>query len=221
MSTCSSRARTRCHQDYNTPSSENIAVQQSYNQTFVDAVRATGGNNATRPLVVQTYNTNIDHGIASFTLPKDTAREPVDRRGALLRSVGLHGERAPDACLYWGAPYPTQSACSWAQESYIDGQFSKVKAKWVSQGNSGDHRRVWRHAAHSLSGQQLTDHLASRRYYHKYLNTAAKTNGIKTFYWDNGVKTGCLFDRNSGSVVDQGTVDAIMRAPARGHPRQW
>ena len=28
-------------------------------QTFVNAVRATGGNNASRTLVVQTYNTNI------------------------------------------------------------------------------------------------------------------------------------------------------------------
>ena len=32
-----------------------------YNQTFVDAVRATGGNNAKRILVVQGPSTNIDH----------------------------------------------------------------------------------------------------------------------------------------------------------------
>lgn len=44
----------------------------SYNQTFVDAVRATGGNNASRTLVVQTYNTNIWHGLNYFSLPSDS-----------------------------------------------------------------------------------------------------------------------------------------------------
>ena len=47
-------------------------MQQSYNQTFVNAVRATGGNNASRSLVVQTYNTNIWHGLNFFNLPTDT-----------------------------------------------------------------------------------------------------------------------------------------------------
>jgi endoglucanase len=46
------------HANYETPTTENITVQQSFNQSFVDAVRATGGNNASRTLVVQTYNTN-------------------------------------------------------------------------------------------------------------------------------------------------------------------
>jgi hypothetical protein len=35
-------------------------------------VRATGGNNASRTLVVQTYNTNVQHGLNFFTLPTDT-----------------------------------------------------------------------------------------------------------------------------------------------------
>ena len=55
------------------PTSEHITVQQSYNQTFVNAVRATGGNNATRTLVVQTYNTNAWHGLNYFTMPSDSA----------------------------------------------------------------------------------------------------------------------------------------------------
>ena len=53
------------HADYGTPTTEHITVQQSYNQTFVNAVRATGGNNASRTLVVQTYNTNVWHGLNS------------------------------------------------------------------------------------------------------------------------------------------------------------
>ena len=44
---------------YSAPTADNCAVQNGFNQVFVNAVRSTGGNNATRWLVVQGYNTNI------------------------------------------------------------------------------------------------------------------------------------------------------------------
>ena len=80
------------HADYGTPTAEHNTVQQSYNQTFVNAVRATGGNNASRTLVVQTYNTNITHGINYFNMPTDTIAQSVDGRSSLLRSLRLHAE---------------------------------------------------------------------------------------------------------------------------------
>ena len=41
------------------------------------------------------------------------------------------------------------------------------------------------------------------------MNEAAARNGIKTFYWDNGVLPSAtngfaLFNRNTGAIVDQG-----------------
>ena len=58
--------------------------------------------------------------------------------------------------------------------------------------------------------------LESRKYYLEYVNRAAAANGIKTFYWDNGVQPGrndafALFNRSTGAVVDQGALDAVMR----------
>ena len=47
-------------------------MQNGFNQVFVDAVRATGGNNATRHLVVQGFNTNIEHTLKWAVLPRDT-----------------------------------------------------------------------------------------------------------------------------------------------------
>ena len=40
------------------PEPENLAVQNSYNQTFIDIVRSLGGNNQKRHLIVQTYVCN-------------------------------------------------------------------------------------------------------------------------------------------------------------------
>jgi hypothetical protein len=200
------------HADYNTPTTENITVQQSFNQTFVDAVRATGGNNATRTLVVQTYNTNAWHGLNYFSLPTDPASNRL--------IVEIHNYDPYDftlnqsgGCLYWGSPYPTQSACSWAQESYFDDLFSKVKSKWVDSGVPviiGEYAVSMRS---SLTGQQRTDHIASREYYIKYVTKAAQQRGIKSFYWDIGTLTNgsALFDRNSGAIIDQGTLTAIMQ----------
>lgn len=203
------------HADYGTPTTEHITVQQSYNQTFVDAVRATGGNNASRTLVVQTYNTNMWHGLNYFSLPSDTISNRLivevhhyDPYDYTLNPSG--------SCLYWGAPYPPQSACSWAQESYHDDLFAQVRAKWVDQGVPviiGEY---------GVATRPNLD-LASRQYYLEYVNRAAAANGIKTFYWDNGVQPSqtngfALFNRSNGAIVDQGALDAVKLGAGGGNP---
>lgn len=63
--------------DYGTPKAEYYTVQNSFNQTFVNAVRSTGGRNTYRNLVVQTFNTNIDHGVNFFEMPIDTTEDRI------------------------------------------------------------------------------------------------------------------------------------------------
>ena len=191
------------HQDYNTPTSENITVQQSYNQTFVNAVRATGGNNSSRTLVVQTYNTNIAHGINFFSMPTDTITNH------LIVEVHFYDPydytlNASGPCLAWGAPYTQYSQCSWGQESYVDSTFAQVKTKWI---NAGIPVIIGEYGVVARSGLDL----ASRAYYLKYINTAARTNGIKTFYWDNGTTEFALFNRNTGAITDQTALTAILQ----------
>ena len=203
------------HADFGTPTAENITVQQSYNQTFVDAVRATGGNNASRTLVVQTYNTNMQHGLNFFSPPTDTATSRLivethyyDPYDFTLNPTG--------SCLFWGAPFPTQSACTWAYESYVTDLFSQVRAKWVDQGIPviiGEYGVATRA---NLS-------LDARQYWLEFINRTAAANGIKTFYWDNGVspaQTGgfALVDRNTAAVVDATALQSVLRGAGVGNP---
>lgn len=196
------------HADYNKPTAEHNTVQQSYNQTFVDAVRATGGNNASRTLVVQTYNTNAWHGIEFFKMPKDTIADRL--------MVEIHHYDPYDftlnqsgPCTAWGKSFPQHSQCSWAQEAYHDDLFSKVKGQWVSRGIPvilGEYGVATRPNLN----------MKSREYYLEYVNRAATANGIKTFYWDTGILPSqangfALFNRANGSVVDRGALDAIKR----------
>jgi aryl-phospho-beta-D-glucosidase BglC (GH1 family) len=196
------------HADYNEPTSEHITVQQSYNQTFVNAVRATGGNNSTRTLVVQTYNTNAWHGLHYFTMPTDSAANRLvvefhhyDPYDYTLNPSG--------PCLAWGASFTQYSQCSWAQEAYHTDLFSQIRTKWVAagipviMGEYGVSRRS-------------TINEASRQFYLEFVNRTATTNGIKTFYWDNGAQSGAsdifaLFSRANGAIVDQNGLNAIMR----------
>jgi endoglucanase len=205
------------HADYGTPTSEHITVQQSYNQTFVNAVRATGGNNASRTLVVQTYNTNMWHGLNYFSLPTDTIASRLivevhhyDPYDYTLNQSG--------PCLYWGAPYPSQANCTWAQEAYHDDLFNQVRARWVAQGVPVI---IGEYGVASRPNLNLE----SRDFYLNYVNKAAFNNGIKTYYWDNGVLPSAangfaLFDRNTGAIVDQTALTAILTGAQVGNPSQ-
>jgi aryl-phospho-beta-D-glucosidase BglC (GH1 family) len=205
------------HADFGPPSTENITVQQSYLQTFVNAVRATGGNNASRTLVVQTYNTNMQHGLNFFTLPTDTIAnrlivethfyDPFDF------TLNLTG-----SCLFWGAPFPPQSACTWAYEPYVTDLFAQVRAKWVDQGIPviiGEYGVATRP---NLS-------LDARQYWLETINKTAAANNLKTFYWDNGALPSqsngfALVDRNTGALTDQGALDAVLRGSGVGNPNE-
>lgn len=97
---------------------ERYALTNEINQTFVDVVRATGGNNATRFLLIAGYSTNIDQTCDDrFQMPKDTAESK------LMVSVHYY-----DPWSYCGAS-SAASATKWGKVSdyeYLDQQLAKM-----------------------------------------------------------------------------------------------
>lgn len=55
------------------PSTSEIANVNALNQTFVNAVRAAGGKNADRVLILNGYNADIDYTVSGFVKPNDTS----------------------------------------------------------------------------------------------------------------------------------------------------
>ena len=53
--------------NWQAPTAANLEVQNRFNQCFVDAVRATGGKNYYRNLIIQTYATNPDYAFDGNT----------------------------------------------------------------------------------------------------------------------------------------------------------
>ena len=198
--------------NYNAPTPEYAAVQNSYNQTFVTTVRSTGGRNAYRYLLVQGFNTNIDYTVSSLKIPTDV--------GPARLMVEVHYYDPYDftintgsSIIEWGmyAKDPAKTE-TWANESYADGQFQKMKSKFIDKGYAvvlGEYGVI----ARLNLGTSLNATFASyRRYYMQYITRSLVRHGLVPIYWDNG-GTGNfglgIFNRTTGARAYPDIVEAL------------
>jgi endoglucanase len=186
--------------DYGTPKAEYVAVQNGFNQQFVNAVRATGGNNAMRHLVVQGFNTNIDHTVAFAVMPTDTAAQ------RLMMEVHYYDPfdftlNDKSAIWQWGAgatdPKATEAGFN---EAYTDAQFQKMKTAYVDKGIPvilGEFGAIRRTEYPGAEAYRLA--------WDRHTARAAWTHGMVPVYWDAGAATENhsmgLFNRATGAQV--------------------
>ena len=207
-----------------TPTTENFTVQMSFNQTFVNAVRSTGGKNAYRNLVIQAYDTNIDLAVSNLIVPKDSIANRM--------MVEVHYYDPWEFCgletdasyatvkNLWGTPFAQFGTIpSWGEEDYVQAQFQKMKTNFADKGYPvilGEFGAVRRS---SLTGDALQHHLDSRAYYLQYVAQHAKQSGLVPFIWDNGA-TGnngmAIFNRSDGSVFDHQALNAYISGTTNG-----
>ncbi|GAA0562533.1 glycoside hydrolase family 5 protein [Rhizomicrobium electricum] len=195
--------------NYAPPSAENVAAQNSFNQTFVNTVRASGGNNAKRVLVVQGYNTNIDITIASTTIPPDTIAN------RLMMEVHCYDPynftlNDKSRIWQWGALATDPAATeTWANEAYIDGQFEKMKTHFIDKGVGvilGEYSAVMK--------AEYQGHERQRVYWDAYLTKSAFKHGLVPMYWDAGSTANHgsgLFNRATGAQPYPYLVEAIVK----------
>ena len=187
------------------PAQENLDVQNSYNQTFIDVVRATGGNNAKRHLIVQTYVCNPDFGLnGGFIIPTD-----IEGNGNRYMSVEIHYYTPWDyagECKYyfWGEPYKQYGEASPSNEQTMRDFMARVKTTWADKG-LGVVIGEWGVTDHYTGGQAdiIHDNMA---YYCRTLVSEARKHGFSTFVWDNnsfgnGMEQFGIFDRHHGMKV--------------------
>lgn len=218
----------------NEPSVENatqMSVLLSYEQTFIDAVRATGGRNAYRTLVVQGPATDIDK---TYTLMKTLPTDPTS--GRMMAEV--HYYTPYQFCLmesdatwgnmfyFWGANYHYNGTidginrnANWGEEDDMRTLFGKMRTQFVNKGIPvilGEYCATRRS---NLPTEVQELHNQSRAYFHEYVTQQAKIYGMVPFYWDNGgsgnLASG-IFNRSSGVVFDPVTMSALVRGASAG-----
>ncbi|HEV8285901.1 MAG TPA: cellulase family glycosylhydrolase [Chitinophagaceae bacterium] len=201
----------------NADNAEKMAVLASYHQTFVNAVRSTGGKNSYRVLIVQGPSTNI--GLTSDlmnTLPTDATANRL--------MVEVHNYTPSQFCFlnedvswgkmayYWGKDYhstiePERNATYGEEDAHI-ADYNKMKTKFVDKGIPvimGEYGAYRRDGSANVP-KDLALHNASVDYWITFTTKEALARGIKPFWWD----TGSLISRSNYTVLDQRTLNALM-----------
>jgi aryl-phospho-beta-D-glucosidase BglC (GH1 family) len=201
-----------------------MSVLLSYHQTFIDAVRGTGGNNSSRTLIIQGPSTDIDKtNNLMNAMPTDSIANRLIVEVHYYTPWQFCGMTKDETWgkmfYYWGKDYHSTTDvtrnATWGEESELDRLLGLMKTKFVDKGIPviiGEYSAVKRTLTGN-SDQEL--HLASRRHFYNYLVESAVNKGLIPFTWDTGPYEG-VFNRSTGAVVDEGLLDSIMQGAEEG-----
>ncbi len=149
------------------PKSKAYELTNEMNKAFVDAVRATGGNNENRVLIISGYWTNIDLTTSKeFIVPEDSVADRL--------MVSVH---YVDNSMYWSRQI---GGANW--EKYIDSQIALLNKAFTSRnipvflGETTAHypkANFTAAATHSTSSECL-----------EYVLTKLTDNGFVPVIWD-------------------------------------
>lgn len=169
---------------YNPPATALTAVNH-LNQLFVDTVRASGGNNADRFLVVNTYAASTRQEIIDgFVLPEDTITNHL--------IVEVHDYSPTD--FTW-----QQSSVTWAvtrdtwdpvnDQATLDAIFDRLDKRFIQNGIPV--------IVGEFSSNNKNNTIERQKHANYYVS-AAKAKGITCFWWDDGgkfeVASNCIYE---------------------------
>ncbi|MCL2356216.1 MAG: glycoside hydrolase family 5 protein [Defluviitaleaceae bacterium] len=181
------------------------------NQLFVDTVRATGGNNAQRVLIVPTYAASgTAAAINDLVVPTDTVPDRI--------IVSVHSyspwlfalQIGPDSTDRWDA---NNSGDTNPIRSYIDRAYNAFVRNGIP-------------VVFSETGAVNRDNNAARIAWTEFYWGHAHSRGIPAFWWDNAnygvaaqtgggaAETFGIFNRSTGAPTHQDIIDAMIRATA-------
>ena len=212
----------------NVDNATQMNVLMTYHQTFVDAVRGTGGRNAYRTLVIQGPSTDITKTNQLMTkMPTDNVTNRMMAEVHYYTPWNFCGMTQDESWgsmfYYWGTGYhsttDTGRNATYGEESEVTRLFGLMKAKFADKGIPvimGEFGAVRRS---SLTGDNLTKHLASRAYFYEYVFKQAKNNGLIPFLWDTGIHGNNdmgVIDRNTGAIGDRQAYTALKNGATAG-----
>ncbi len=163
-------------------------------QKFVDTVRASGGKNPERTLVVTTHAASItDAALNGFVLPSDDN---------LILSI--HNYAPWQFATIIEGQENQNTVFDSAGEAELNSEFDKLYDKFVSKGIP---------VIIGEFGAENKDNSADRARYYSYYIQAAAQRGIPCFIWDNGLSDSFgLLDRAHLSWFDGNILNGIQEA---------
>jgi len=204
-------------------------ILMGYHQTFVDAVRATGGNNESRTLIIQGPSTSIDRSVEVYPASK----MPADIKPNRLMFEVHYYDPSPytivGEAVDWGAVVEPQYY--WGEENYATGAdivhncgynpwgggmgtpcsaadamnaFKKMKENYVDKGIPviiGEYGANDR--LEILTGEEYARHRKGRIGWYSAVANAAVANKVVPIAWDTGHE-----GKNHMTIIQRQSVDA-------------
>ncbi len=199
------------------------ATLMHYHQTFINAVRSTGGKNTYRTLIIQAPSTSIDLANQYLNNP---AKMPVDPTPNKMM-IEFHYYTPPTFCIlsadaswgkeayFWGANFHTTNPlfldrnATFAEEHYADSIFNTVKVNFASKGIPlimGEFGTAYH--ADKLKGYPADSLLSVNSVMHflGYITKKAKANGTLPFVWATDA-----INRQNNTIGNQRTLDSLKK----------
>ena len=195
--------------NWQTPTSGELTIMNEWNQVAVDAIRSTGGQNATRWIAVPSYQASPALALRDeFKLPADAAKKLI---------VAVH---CYDPYNFTLAEKLTTTWGTEGDKLAITKLLNQLKAKFIDQdipcylGEFG----CSRHATEEEN--------RIRDYYLEYFCRAAHFAGLAACLWDNhnpgeGSEHHAFFSHNDGSWMDgqEAIVKTMIKAVTSSDPQ--
>ena len=174
-------------------------VLNEWNQVFVDAVRASGGNNATRWLGVPGYAASPGFTITGLVLPKDYTSE--NRLMVAVHDYDPYNYTLSDPLVrQWGHTADKDKRCSDNDEGALVAVFNNLKATYLD-------KNIPVYLGEMGCSRHTDEDFPYQKYYMEYFCKAAADHLLPMYVWDNGAagvgseKHGYI-NHGTGAIVD-------------------
>lgn len=210
-----------------------MATLNTYHETMMQAVRNSGGNNATRTVIVQALQTdeNLAHKLLKDNLPTDPAGTDYmmgEFHFYPYQFSLMEADESWGNCFYyWGEEnYSTTDTQhnaikgEYASPEYVDSVFQMLDNDFNIPMVIGEFGAIKR--LNALSGENLKLHLQSRASFYGKVAELSKKHGFVPYAWDTGDEgNGNMtiirrqthkFEGNVGDITDYEVLNAMRKA---------
>ena len=175
-------------------------VLNEWNQVFVDAVRSSGGYNATRWLGIPGYAASPGFTIAGQVLPED--HTTGNRLIVAVHDYDPYNYTLNDPLVrQWGHTADKDKRCSDYDEEGVVTVFENLKAAYLDKG-------IPVYLGEMGCSRHAEEDFPYQKYYMEYFCKAAADRLLPMYVWDNGAKgvgpeKHSYIDHGTGKVVDE------------------
>lgn len=210
------------NEPFNVNDGETAKNLVSYHQACINAVRSTGGRNTYRTIAIQGPDEYIKPG-AYFPTDATPDRLAFEFHNYTPSNFAILDQDPSEGgwgyiFYYWGAGNHSTIDSSYRNATYGEeaeqlAYYTKLKANYIDKGiplvmgEYSTNRRSIKQPWETHIPLDMVKHDNSVDAWYTYLTKQCLAIGAKPFIWE----TGGVFDRVNNTVIDQRTVDAVMK----------